>query len=203
MGGAGCLSSGVLWGAGCLATGCAEGLLAQQWGGLLRNGCWGDCLATGHGRVQVLTAPPAPCAGPASKQSIREKIWAHLEASGLAEFPRPVHHRIPNFKVLHCPGACRRGDGCRADAGCRLSKGWPETRASRPDPSRLCRGWRALLHRFVGERAAKEVRVVMPISQRGRLRRGSPPAWPWTRISGGATVPRGCSRAVYVMQGER
>ncbi|XP_019391509.1 PREDICTED: methenyltetrahydrofolate synthase domain-containing protein isoform X1 [Crocodylus porosus] len=40
-------------------------------------------------------------AGAASKQSIRERIWAYLEASGLAEFPRPVHHRIPNFKGSH------------------------------------------------------------------------------------------------------
>ncbi|NXM44553.1 MTHSD protein, partial [Gymnorhina tibicen] len=34
----------------------------------------------------------------ASKWDIREKVWEHLEASGLAEFPRPVHGRIPNFK---------------------------------------------------------------------------------------------------------
>ncbi|NWW34278.1 MTHSD protein, partial [Panurus biarmicus] len=33
-----------------------------------------------------------------SKWDIREKVWEHLEASGLAEFPRPVHGRIPNFK---------------------------------------------------------------------------------------------------------
>ncbi|XP_055582757.1 methenyltetrahydrofolate synthase domain-containing protein isoform X2 [Falco biarmicus] len=34
----------------------------------------------------------------ASKWDVREKVWDHLEASGLAEFPRPVHRRIPNFK---------------------------------------------------------------------------------------------------------
>ncbi|NXP27802.1 MTHSD protein, partial [Scytalopus superciliaris] len=33
-----------------------------------------------------------------SKWDIREKVWDHLESSGLAEFPRPVHGRIPNFK---------------------------------------------------------------------------------------------------------
>ncbi|NWV34209.1 MTHSD protein, partial [Grantiella picta] len=33
-----------------------------------------------------------------SKGDIRQKVWEHLEASGLAEFPRPVHGRIPNFK---------------------------------------------------------------------------------------------------------
>ncbi|NXT05890.1 MTHSD protein, partial [Prunella fulvescens] len=34
-----------------------------------------------------------------SKWEIREKVWEHLEAAGLAEFPRPVRGRIPNFKV--------------------------------------------------------------------------------------------------------
>ncbi|KFQ76690.1 Methenyltetrahydrofolate synthase domain-containing protein, partial [Phaethon lepturus] len=33
-----------------------------------------------------------------SKWDVREKVWGYLEASGLADFPRPVHHRIPNFK---------------------------------------------------------------------------------------------------------
>ncbi|XP_032925223.1 methenyltetrahydrofolate synthase domain-containing protein isoform X2 [Catharus ustulatus] len=36
--------------------------------------------------------------GACSKWDIREKVWEHLEASGLAEFPRPVRGRIPNFK---------------------------------------------------------------------------------------------------------
>ncbi|XP_077978647.1 methenyltetrahydrofolate synthase domain-containing protein-like [Glandiceps talaboti] len=33
-----------------------------------------------------------------TKASIRLKIWDYLEANNLANFPRPVHHRIPNFK---------------------------------------------------------------------------------------------------------
>ncbi|XP_055477106.1 methenyltetrahydrofolate synthase domain-containing protein isoform X2 [Psammomys obesus] len=33
-----------------------------------------------------------------SKQSIRERIWDYMESHDLADFPRPVHHRIPNFK---------------------------------------------------------------------------------------------------------
>lgn len=33
-----------------------------------------------------------------TKESIRQKIWNHLEENNLAEFPRPVHQRIPNFK---------------------------------------------------------------------------------------------------------
>ncbi|KAM6325131.1 LOW QUALITY PROTEIN: methenyltetrahydrofolate synthase domain-containing protein [Podargus strigoides] len=48
-------------------------------------------------------APASPscqlCPPPgASKWDVRQKVWDYLEASGLAEFPRPVHHRIPNFK---------------------------------------------------------------------------------------------------------
>ncbi|XP_039577389.1 methenyltetrahydrofolate synthase domain-containing protein isoform X2 [Passer montanus] len=38
-----------------------------------------------------------PSAG-RSKGDIRERVWEHLEASGLADFPRPVRGRIPNFK---------------------------------------------------------------------------------------------------------
>ncbi|XP_039211977.1 methenyltetrahydrofolate synthase domain-containing protein isoform X1 [Crotalus tigris] len=33
-----------------------------------------------------------------SKWNIRNKIWDYMEAHNLADFPRPVHHRIPNFK---------------------------------------------------------------------------------------------------------
>ncbi|RLW01289.1 hypothetical protein DV515_00008051 [Chloebia gouldiae] len=33
-----------------------------------------------------------------SKGDIREEVWQHLEASGLAAFPRPVRGRIPNFQ---------------------------------------------------------------------------------------------------------
>lgn len=49
-----------------------------------------------HGRVPQHELCPS---SGASKGDIREKVWDYLEASGLAEFPRPVHHRIPNFKV--------------------------------------------------------------------------------------------------------
>ncbi|XP_064884922.1 methenyltetrahydrofolate synthase domain-containing protein isoform X1 [Columba livia] len=37
----------------------------------------------------------------ATKWDVRQKVWDHLEASGLADFPRPVHRRIPNFKGSH------------------------------------------------------------------------------------------------------
>ncbi len=32
------------------------------------------------------------------KESIRMKIWRLMEEEGIAAFPRPVYHRIPNFK---------------------------------------------------------------------------------------------------------
>ncbi|MBN3316595.1 MTHSD protein, partial [Atractosteus spatula] len=52
-----------------------------------------------------------------TKWDIRQKVWDYIEANDLANFPRPVHHRIPNFK-----GA--------AHAGHRLS-GLQEFRAGR------------------------------------------------------------------------
>ncbi|XP_023236081.1 methenyltetrahydrofolate synthase domain-containing protein-like isoform X1 [Centruroides sculpturatus] len=33
-----------------------------------------------------------------TKESIRQKVWTYLEKNDLACFPRPVYHRIPNFK---------------------------------------------------------------------------------------------------------
>lgn len=33
-----------------------------------------------------------------TKESIRQKVWTYLEENDLACFPRPVYHRIPNFK---------------------------------------------------------------------------------------------------------
>ncbi|RMC09301.1 hypothetical protein DUI87_14309 [Hirundo rustica rustica] len=45
-----------------------------------------------------MAGPARPLPALPSKWDIREKVWEHLEASGLAEFPRPVRGRIPNFK---------------------------------------------------------------------------------------------------------
>ncbi|XP_062356065.1 methenyltetrahydrofolate synthase domain-containing protein isoform X1 [Cinclus cinclus] len=51
------------------------------------------------GDVTAMAGPGRPLpSGASSKWDIREKVWEHLEASGLAEFPRPVRGRIPNFK---------------------------------------------------------------------------------------------------------
>ncbi|XP_036441431.1 methenyltetrahydrofolate synthase domain-containing protein isoform X1 [Colossoma macropomum] len=42
----------------------------------------------------------------ATKWDIRQKVWDYIEAKNLANFPRPVHHRIPNFKGAY--GACNK-----------------------------------------------------------------------------------------------
>ncbi|XP_042561476.1 methenyltetrahydrofolate synthase domain-containing protein isoform X1 [Clupea harengus] len=42
----------------------------------------------------------------ATKWDIRKKVWDYIEANNLANFPRPVHNRIPNFKGAH--GACTK-----------------------------------------------------------------------------------------------
>jgi hypothetical protein len=41
-------------------------------------------------------APPPPPG--AWKWEIRKQIWDMMEENDLSDFPRPVHHRIPNFK---------------------------------------------------------------------------------------------------------
>jgi 5-formyltetrahydrofolate cyclo-ligase len=33
-----------------------------------------------------------------TKQAFRKKVWDYLENNDLADFPRPVYGRIPNFK---------------------------------------------------------------------------------------------------------
>ncbi|XP_008303877.1 methenyltetrahydrofolate synthase domain-containing protein [Stegastes partitus] len=42
----------------------------------------------------------------ASKWDIRQKVWDYIEDKNLANFPRPVHNRIPNFKGAF--GACAK-----------------------------------------------------------------------------------------------
>uniref|UniRef100_A0A3B5LWA5 Methenyltetrahydrofolate synthetase domain containing n=1 Tax=Xiphophorus couchianus TaxID=32473 RepID=A0A3B5LWA5_9TELE len=43
---------------------------------------------------------------PASKWDIRQRVWDYIEEKNLANFPRPVHNRIPNFKGAF--GACSK-----------------------------------------------------------------------------------------------
>ncbi|XP_059206431.1 methenyltetrahydrofolate synthase domain-containing protein isoform X2 [Centropristis striata] len=42
----------------------------------------------------------------ATKWDIRQKVWDYIEENNLANFPRPVHNRIPNFKGAN--QACNR-----------------------------------------------------------------------------------------------
>ncbi|XP_005292338.4 methenyltetrahydrofolate synthase domain-containing protein isoform X2 [Chrysemys picta bellii] len=65
-------------------------------------------MGTGGGRYRADTHGVSRCSGDmeagvrlsagVSKWDIRTKIWDYMEANNLADFPRPVHHRIPNFK---------------------------------------------------------------------------------------------------------
>ncbi len=56
------------------------------------------------------------------KQAIRERVWDHLEADGIARFPFPPHDRIPNFEGadaaaqrLTDTGAWRAADTVKAN----------------------------------------------------------------------------------------
>lgn len=40
------------------------------------------------------------------KWEIRQKMWDYMEANDVARFPRPVHHRIPNFVNAGALGWC-------------------------------------------------------------------------------------------------
>lgn len=51
------------------------------------------------GFLSVCSSATSFVAAGISKQDIRERIWDYMESENLADFPRPVHHRIPNFKV--------------------------------------------------------------------------------------------------------
>ncbi|XP_047566950.1 methenyltetrahydrofolate synthase domain-containing protein isoform X3 [Lutra lutra] len=48
--------------------------------------------------VPCLLVLTAGCVTGVSKQDVRQQIWDYMESQNLADFPRPVHHRIPNFK---------------------------------------------------------------------------------------------------------
>ncbi|XP_008838796.1 methenyltetrahydrofolate synthase domain-containing protein isoform X2 [Nannospalax galili] len=69
----------------------------------------------------------------ASKQDIRERIWNYMESHDLADFPRPVHHRIPNFKGSYV--ACQSIRHLEVFAG---------TREVKVDPDKPLEGVRLL-----------------------------------------------------------
>ncbi|KAL1783910.1 methenyltetrahydrofolate synthase domain-containing protein isoform X1 [Sigmodon hispidus] len=68
-----------------------------------------------------------------SKQGIRERIWDYMESHDLADFPRPVHHRIPNFKGSYL--ACQRIKDLEVFAG---------TQEVKVDPDKPLEGVRLL-----------------------------------------------------------
>ena len=39
-----------------------------------------------------------------TKSSIRQKVWETIEKNDIANFPRPVYNRIPNFKGANVAG---------------------------------------------------------------------------------------------------
>ncbi|XP_060778803.1 methenyltetrahydrofolate synthase domain-containing protein isoform X1 [Neoarius graeffei] len=60
----------------------------------------------------------------ANKWEIRQKVWDYMETKDLANFPRPVHHRIPNFKGAQ--GACTKLVGFEFFTKCREVKVDPD-----------------------------------------------------------------------------
>ncbi|CAL8351256.1 unnamed protein product [Merluccius merluccius] len=67
----------------------------------------------------------------ATKWDIRQKVWDHIEDNNLANFPRPVHNRIPNFKGAFT--ACARVTGLEA---------FTETAEVKVDPDKPLEGAR-------------------------------------------------------------
>lgn len=48
--------------------------------------------------ASVMQAAGAESEAPGAwKWAIRKRLWDHMEANNISAFPRPVHHRIPNF----------------------------------------------------------------------------------------------------------
>ena len=39
-----------------------------------------------------------------TKAVVRQKVWEFMEKNDIANFPRPVYHRIPNFKGAQAAG---------------------------------------------------------------------------------------------------
>ncbi|KAJ3593660.1 hypothetical protein NHX12_005994 [Muraenolepis orangiensis] len=67
----------------------------------------------------------------ATKADIRHKVWDYIEENNLANFPRPVHNRIPNFKGAFT--ACARVTGLEA---------FTETAEVKVDPDKPLEGAR-------------------------------------------------------------
>jgi len=60
----------------------------------------------------------------ATKESIRQKVWTYLEDKNIAQFPRPVFNRIPNFKGSE--SACQKAASLEEFARARTVKVNPD-----------------------------------------------------------------------------
>uniref|UniRef100_A0A4W3JCF0 Methenyltetrahydrofolate synthase domain-containing protein n=1 Tax=Callorhinchus milii TaxID=7868 RepID=A0A4W3JCF0_CALMI len=94
-----------------------------------------------------------------TKWDIRQKVWDYMEANDLANFPRPVHHRIPNFK-----GA---GDACSKIVDLDF---FSATREVKVDPDKPLEGIR-----LVSLQAKKTLLVPTPRLRTGLFNKIIPP----------------------------
>ncbi|XP_077144985.1 methenyltetrahydrofolate synthase domain-containing protein isoform X2 [Ranitomeya variabilis] len=94
-----------------------------------------------------------------SKWDVRQKVWDYMEHSNLADFPRPVHHRIPNFKGA--VQACERLSTLQEFQSAQTVKINPDT------PQRTAR--------FLTLQANKTLLVPTPRLRTGLFNRITPP----------------------------
>ncbi|XP_047385681.1 methenyltetrahydrofolate synthase domain-containing protein isoform X3 [Sciurus carolinensis] len=107
-----------------------------------------------------------------SKQDIREQIWDYMESQNLADFPRPVHHRIPNFKgsaraAEHFP---RLQGSHRACQNIRDLEVFARTQEVKVDPDKPLEGVRLL-----ALQSKKTLLVPTPRLRTGLFNRITPP----------------------------
>ncbi|XP_047219428.1 methenyltetrahydrofolate synthase domain-containing protein [Girardinichthys multiradiatus] len=95
----------------------------------------------------------------ASKWDIRQRVWDYIEENNLANFPRPVHNRIPNFKGAF--GACGKVAELQAFA---------QTTEVKVDPDKPLEG-----ARFAVLQAQKTLLVPTPRLRSGLFNKITPP----------------------------
>ncbi|XP_044126299.1 methenyltetrahydrofolate synthase domain-containing protein isoform X1 [Bufo gargarizans] len=94
-----------------------------------------------------------------SKWDIRQKVWDYMEHNDLADFPRPVHHRIPNFKAS-------RGAGHRVTS----LEVFSQAKEIKVDPDKPLEGVR-----LAALQAGKTLLVPTPRLRTGLFNRITPP----------------------------
>ncbi|KAM3876987.1 methenyltetrahydrofolate synthase domain-containing protein [Diretmus argenteus] len=95
----------------------------------------------------------------ATKWDIRQKVWDYIEDKNLANFPRPVHNRIPNFKGAFT--ACARVSELQA---------FTQTAEVKVDPDKPLEGARLAVLQ-----ANKKLLVPTPRLQSGLFNEITPP----------------------------